>query len=213
MERLKGKTAVITGANSGIGRATARIFAREGVQVVVDDLNEVRGQQVIDEIRWAGGEAAFVRADVGRREDNEAMVDACVELYGKLDSLYCNAGTNLPKLITESTDEEIDRPLAANVKGLIYAARYAIPYMLQQGDGVILINAGKTGLAAQHDSPVYCATTGATVLLAKALALDYATGNIRVNAICPGIIDTPMLRAFADAMPDPTVGWTKYSAA
>src|SRR5206468_8638852 len=101
-----------------------------------------------------------------------------------------------------------------NVKGPLYAARYAIPIMLgQPGRGVILFTASKTGLVAQTDSPVYCASKGAVVLLAKALALDYATRGIRVNALCPGIIDTPMLRRFADAMPDPAAAWNEYRTA
>ena len=211
--RLKGKTAIITGAASGIGRASAVVFAQAGAQVLVSDLSEDQGQQVVDQISGAGGTACFVRADVSRPQDNERLIDACLERYGKLDILYCNAGINLPKLITDTGDEELDRLLAVNVKGLVYATRYAIPIMLRQGGGVILITASKTGLVAQRDSPVYCATKGAAVLLAKALALDYATRNIRVNAICPGIIDTPMLEAFANAMPDPAAAWAEYSAA
>ena len=213
MARSSGKTAIITGATSGIGRATALVFAREGAQIVAADLNDARGEEIIGEISRAGGEATFVRTDVSRREDNEGMIAACMELYGKLAILSCNAGINLPKLITESTDEEIDRLLAVNVKGLIYASRSAIPHMLRQGGGVILINASKTGLVAQHDSPVYCAAKGAAVLLAKALALDYATRSIRVNTICPGIMDTAMLCAFAEAMPDPPAAWAAYSTA
>ncbi len=104
MARLKGKTAIITGATSGIGRATALVFAREGARVVVADLDDARGQQVVGEITQASGEATFVRTDVSRREDNERMVDTCLERYGRLDILYRNAGTNLPRLITESTD-------------------------------------------------------------------------------------------------------------
>lgn len=211
MTRLANKTAIITGATSGIGRATALLFAREGARVVAADLHE--DQTLIAEIERAGGTAIFVQADVSRRADNERLIDRCLEQYGQLDILDCNAGINLPKLVTDSDDDEIERLLAVNIKALIYATRYAIPHMLRQGGGVILITASKTGLVAQRDSPVYCATKGAAVLFAKALALDYATQHIRVNALCPGIIDTPMLRQFADAMPDPRAAWAEYSAA
>jgi len=117
-------------------------------------------------------------------------------------------------LLPDSTDDDIDRVLSVNVNGPMYAARHAIPIMLAQpSGGVILFTASKTGLVAQTDSPVYCASKGAVVLLAKALGLDYAARGIRVNALCPGIIDTPMLRHFADAMPDPAAAWAAYGAA
>lgn len=206
--RLAGKAAVITGAASGIGRASARRFAAEGARLVLADLEEP------DAETGSGGGSHFVRTDVSRRADNERMIDACVERYGRIDILFCNAGVTLPKLLTESADAEIDRLLAVNVTGPMYAARYAIPLMLAQGGGgVILFTASKTGLVAQTDSPVYCASKGAVVMLAKALALDYAARGIRVNALCPGIIDTPMLRRFADAMPDPVTAWTEYTSA
>lgn len=210
--RLAGKTAIVTGGGSGIGRATAVLFAREGAQVVVSARQATQGVAVLDEIAQAGGEAFFFPADVSRREDNERLIDACLERYGKLDILYCNAGINLPKLITDSSDDELEHLLAVNVKALVYATRYAIPIMLRQGGGVILIDASKTGLVAQRDSPIYCATKGAAVLLAKALALDYATQHIRVNALCPGVIDTPMLTHFANSRPDPPAAWAEYSA-
>jgi meso-butanediol dehydrogenase/(S,S)-butanediol dehydrogenase/diacetyl reductase len=211
--RLKGKAAVVTGAGRGIGRAIAESFAREGAQVVVSDVLVDEGRAVVEGMMAGGGETVFVAADVGRRADNERLIDACLERFGRLDILVCNAGVNLPKLITESEDMEIERLLDINVMGLIFASRYAIPIMLEQGGGAILFTASKTGLVAQRDSPVYCASKGAAVMLAKALALDYATEGIRVNALCPGIIDTPMVRDFANAMPDPEAAWNEYSLA
>jgi NAD(P)-dependent dehydrogenase (short-subunit alcohol dehydrogenase family) len=212
--RLAGKAAVITGAASGIGRASALRFAREGARLVLADTQGPAGDALVRDIERAGGTAHFLCGDMGRRVDSERMIDSCVERYGGLDILFCNAGVNLPKVLTRSSDEEIDRLLDVNVKGPLYAARHAIPIMVRQAQGgVILFTASKTGLVAQTDSPVYCASKGAVVLLARALALDYAARGIRVNALCPGIIDTPMLRQFADAMPDPAAAWAAYGAA
>jgi meso-butanediol dehydrogenase/(S,S)-butanediol dehydrogenase/diacetyl reductase len=212
--RLQGKAAVITGASTGIGRASALRFAQEGARLVLADIQETEGEAVAREIAALGGTACFVRADVSHRRDNERMIDLCVERYGRLDILFCNAGINLPTLLPQSSDEDIDRVLDVNVKGPLYAARRAIPIMLGQPEGgVMLFTASKTGLVAQTDSPVYCASKGAVVLLAKALALDYAARGIRVNALCPGIIDTPMLHRFANAMPDPSAAWATYATA
>ena len=211
---LEGKAAVITGAGSGIGRASALRFAQQGARLVLADVHDAEADAVVRAIAQAGGTACFVHADVSRRADNERMIDVCVERYGRLDILFCNAGITLPKLLSHSSDEDIDLLLAVNVKGPLYAARHAIAIMLGQPDGgVLLFTASKTGLVAQTDSPVYCASKGAVVMLAKALALDYAARGIRVNALCPGIIDTPMLRQFADAMPDPGAAWAAYRAA
>jgi meso-butanediol dehydrogenase/(S,S)-butanediol dehydrogenase/diacetyl reductase len=211
---LAGKAAVITGAASGIGRASAVRFAAEGASLVLADLDAPQGEALAGEITASGGIASFVRTDVSRHDHNERMIDACVDRYRRLDILFCNAGVTLPKVLADTGDEEIDRLVDVNLKGPLYAARYAVSIMLgQPGRGVILFTASKTGLVAQPDSPVYCATKGAIVMLAKALALDYAGRGIRVNALCPGIIDTPMLRRFADAMPDPAAAWTAYGAA
>jgi NAD(P)-dependent dehydrogenase (short-subunit alcohol dehydrogenase family) len=212
--RLAGKAAVITGASTGIGRASALRFGDEGARLVLLDVAEADGAQVAREVERRGGTACFVPGDVSRRQDNERALALCAERYGALDILFCNAGITLPKTLPASDDKEIDRLLAVNLLGPMYAARRAITMMLEQPTGgTILFTASKTGLVAQTDSPVYCASKGAIVMLAKALALDYATRGIRVNALCPGIIDTPMLRRFADAMPDPAASWAAYSAA
>ena len=212
--RLAGKAAVITGATSGIGRASALRFAGEGARLVLAGVQESEGESLAREITRAGGTACFVRTDVSRRADNERAVDQCVERYGRIDILFCNAGVTLPKLLPDSADDEIEELLAVNLMGPLYAARHAIPLMLAQRDGgSILFTASKTGIVAQTNSPVYCASKGAVVMLAKALALDYAARGIRVNALCPGIIDTPMLRQFADAMPDSGAAWAAYGAA
>jgi meso-butanediol dehydrogenase / (S,S)-butanediol dehydrogenase / diacetyl reductase len=212
--RLAGKTAVITGASTGIGRASALRFAEEGARLVLVDIKESEVAEAAREVERRGGTVCSMRGDVARREDNERAVSLCVERYGTLDILFCNAGITLPKTLPESDDGEIERLIAVNMLGPMYAVRRAIPIMLgQPHGGTILFTASKTGLVAQTDSPVYCASKGAIVMLAKALALDYATRGIRVNALCPGIIDTPMLRRFADAMPNPVEAWASYSVA
>ncbi|HEX2781822.1 MAG TPA: glucose 1-dehydrogenase [Gemmatimonadaceae bacterium] len=213
-DRLAGKAAVITGASTGIGRASARRFAAAGARLVLADLNAADGESLAREIAAEGGEATFVRTDVAARADNERAIERCLECYGALDILFCNAGVTLARSLTASSDAEIAQLLAVNVHGPLFAARRAIAVMLEQpAGGTILFTASKTGLVAQAGSPVYCASKGAVVLLARALALDYAARGIRVNALCPGIIDTPMLRAFADAMPDPAAAWASYAAA
>jgi NAD(P)-dependent dehydrogenase (short-subunit alcohol dehydrogenase family) len=212
--RLAGKSALITGASTGIGRACALRFAREGARLVLADLQDDEGVALSREIEQAGGTSTFVHADVARRADNERAVDECVDRYGGIDILFCNAGVTLPKLLHESSDDEIERLLGVNLLAVMYAARKAIPAMLEQpSGGTMLFTASKTGLVAQTDSPVYCASKGAVVMLAKALALDYATRGIRVNALCPGIIDTPMLQQFAESRADPAAALRSYSAA
>lgn len=212
--RLADKAAVITGAGTGIGRACALRFAREGARLILADLRDDAGKSLQVEIEEAGGTALFVRTDVASRAENERAIDACVERYGAIDILFCNAGVTLPKLLPDSSDAEIERVLSVNLLGVIHAARHAIPHMLAQPrGGTMLFTASKTGLVAQTDSPVYCASKGAVVMLAKALALDYAGHGIRVNALCPGIIDTPMLHEFAASRPDPASAWRSYAAA
>ena len=212
--RLAGKAVVLTGASTGIGRACAVRFAREGARLVLADVRDEEGEALCRDIENAGGTALYVRTDVASRADNERAIDRCVERYGSIDVLMCNAGITLPRLLPDSSDDEIERVLGVNLRGVIYAARHTIPRMLAQPrGGTMLFTASKTGLVAQTDSPVYCASKGAVVMLAKALALDYATRGIRVNALCPGIIDTPMLHEFAATRPDPAAAWRSYESA
>ena len=212
--RLAGKATVITGASTGIGRACALRFAREGARLVLADNKRAEAELLQGEIERGGGQCIVVEGDVARRADAERAIDVCVERYGGIDILFCNAGITLPKQLHDSDDDEIERLLQVNLLAIVYAARHAIPQMLAQpSGGTMLFTASKTGLVAQTDSPVYCASKGAVVMLAKALALDYATRGIRVNALCPGIIETPMLRQFADSRPDPSAAWASYTAA
>ena len=212
--RLAGRSVVITGASSGIGRASALRFAREGARLLLASHQDDPSRELVREIEAAGGTAAFEHTDVSRRAETEHAIDACVERYGGIDILFCNAGITLPKLLPDTNDDEIDRVLSVNLLALMHAARYAIPIMLAQPKGgTILFTASKTGLVAQTDSPVYCASKGAVVMLARALALDYATRGIRVNALCPGIIDTPMLQEFAATRADPAEAWRSFEHA
>ena len=193
--KLKGKVALITGGNSGIGRATAILFAEEGARVVIAARNEARGNETVEAIARAGGEAIFVACDVRRAEDCRKAVRATIEAFGRLDILFNNAGVIYPgRTVVDATEEEWDHTMAVNVKGAYLMSKYAIPWMIKSGGGVIINTASVWGLVGGKGAAAYCASKGAMVLLTKAMALDHASQNIRVNCICPGSVDTPMLR-------------------
>lgn len=194
MNRLAGKTAIITGVASGIGKASALLFAREGAKVVGVDLSP-RGQEVIDQVKAEGGEGIFLHADVANEHDVKRFVDTAVETYGRLDILFNNAGIVVAAKVDETSIEDYERLMDVNVRGVFLACKYAIPVFRRQGGGVILNTASKVGISAQPGTALYCATKGAVVQLTGAMALDHAKENIRVNALCPGTIDTPLLAA------------------
>ena len=194
MGSLAGKRVLITGGASGIGRATALLFAREGAAVSIVDLDEAGGQAVAHEIVNEGGRAIFVRCDVSQTADCQRAVRQTVEALGGLDILFNNAGIIRRASVLETSEEEWDRVMAVNVKSVFLLSKHAIPVMAQAGGGVIINTASGWGLVGGRKAAAYCASKGAVVLLTKAMALDHGGQNIRVNALCPGDTDTPMLR-------------------
>jgi NAD(P)-dependent dehydrogenase (short-subunit alcohol dehydrogenase family) len=200
MGSLTGKRALITGGASGIGRATALLFAREGAAVSVVDLDEAGGRAVAQIITDSGGQAIFVRCDVSQAADCQRAVQQTVDKLGGLDILFNNAGIICRASVLETSEEEWDRVMAVNVKSVFLLSKYAIPVMAQAGGGVIINTASGWGLVGGRKAAAYCASKGAVVLLTKAMALDHGEQNIRVNCICPGDTDTPMLRDEARQM-------------
>lgn len=192
--RLAGKVALITGGASGIGRATALLFAREGAAVSVVDLEKAGGQAVAQTIVDGGGRAILVASDVTQIGDCERAVGRTASELGGLDILFNNAGVIKRATVVETTEEQWDRVLAVNVKSIFLLSKCAIPIMVESGGGVIINTASGWGLVGGRRAAAYCASKGAVVLLTKAMALDHGGENIRVNCICPGDTDTPMLR-------------------
>jgi NAD(P)-dependent dehydrogenase (short-subunit alcohol dehydrogenase family) len=188
---------IVTGAAAGIGAACVETFAADGWDVIAVD-REPLGDGVV--------------GDVASRETNQAAVARALERFGRLDAVVANAGVNLARSIDDTTDEDIDRLLGVNLRAVIYLAQ-AAHAALARSTGSFVVMASKTGLVAQPDSPLYCATKGAAVQLARALALDWAPERIRVNAVCPGIVDTPMLEKFFDELPDPDRARREFATA
>jgi NAD(P)-dependent dehydrogenase (short-subunit alcohol dehydrogenase family) len=194
VERLSGKRALITGGASGIGRATALLFGREGAAVCLVDLDEEGGAAVVRAIEEEGGRAVFVRADVTRASECREAVEQTVSSLGGLDILFNNAGIVRRATVVELTEEEWDQVMAVNVKSIFLLSKYAVPVMQDAGGGAIINTSSGWGLVGGPRAVSYCASKGAVVLLAKAMAIDHGPQNIRVNCVCPGDTDTAMLR-------------------
>jgi 3-oxoacyl-[acyl-carrier protein] reductase len=194
--RLKGKVAIITGANSGIGRATARLFAREGAKVVCCDIQETISPRIDELIQQEGGQAVFAIIDVTKQADCDRMVATAIEKFGDVDILYNNAGAGIRKKLHEHTDEEWNFVLDTNLNAMFRGARAVLPHFIKKGSGNIVTTASTFGLLASAEYPGYCATKAAIVNLTREMALDYGPLGIRVNCVCPGAIETPRFRGF-----------------
>ncbi len=194
--RLKGKVAIITGANSGIGRATARLFGREGAKVVCCDIQETISPRIDQLIQQEGGQAVFATIDVTKQADCDRMVATAIEKFGDVDILYNNAGAGIRKKLHEHTDDEWNFVLNTNLNAMFRGARAVLPHFIKKGSGNIVTTASTFGLLASAEYPSYCATKAAIVNLTREMALDYGPLGIRVNCVCPGAIETPRFRGF-----------------
>lgn len=207
--RFANRVALVTGGTSGIGRAAAVLFAREGASVVVAGRNEERGRQVVAEIEAEGGKAIFVPCDVRLAADCSRAVDEALRAYGRLDVLFNNAGVFYPHTVVDCTEEEWDLTVDISLKGTYLMSRFALPHMIAQGGGSIVNNASGWGLVGGNEAAAYCAAKGGVVLLTKAMAVDHARDGVRVNCVCPGDTETPMLE---DDARQRGMSWVDYVA-
>lgn len=201
MGKLDGKVALITGAGSGIGRATAILFAQEGARVAAVDVDMDGTNGAVAEITKAGGQAFAFKADVSKAREAEAMVVEAVKRYGRLDIIYNNAGIFFPAQVHSMTEEEWDRMLSINLKGVFLGCKYALAEFMKQNSGVILATGSIAGLEGHNGEPHYGAAKAGVVNLMKSIAMDYAHHNVRANCICPGGVQTNIARGIIGKIP------------
>lgn len=201
--RLAGKVAIITGAGAGIGRASALFFAKEGAEVVVADCDPEEGARTVRLIKGNGGVAIFVQVDVSKAANVKNMVKTTVETYGKLDILINNAGIYAQANVVEVAEEEWDRILDVNLKGVFLCSKYSIPEMIKGGGGSIVNIGSEAGIVGIKNQVAYNVSKSGVIALTKSMAIDFAAHNIRVNCVCPGTTETPLVEAALERAPDP----------
>jgi NAD(P)-dependent dehydrogenase (short-subunit alcohol dehydrogenase family) len=207
--KLDGKVVLITGGTSGIGRATAVLLAKEGAAVVLTGRNQERGEEVAKAINNDGGEAMFIRSDVRLADDCRQAVEQTLERFGRIDVLFNNAGVFHPKTVPECTVEEWDETIDTSLKGAFLMSKYVLPWMIERGSGSIIHTSSGWGILGGDRAAAYCAAKGGLVVMAKAMAIDHGRDGIRVNCVCPGDVDTPML---ADDAAKRGMLWEDYLA-
>lgn len=210
--RLANKVAIITGAGSGIGRASALRFAQEGAKVVVVDWHGDAAQSTVDQIAAQGGQAIAVRADVSQETDMAQMVETTLGTYGRIDILFNNAAIQVFGVIPDTAPEDWHKVMDVNLKGVYLGCKYAIPPMIAQGGGSILTTSSALGLVGDPVLPAYGATKGAIIAMTKAMAQAHGPQGIRVNCICPGDVATPLVMEYFDQQPDPTAARAQVAA-
>ncbi len=211
--RFAGKSVLVTGGGSGIGLATALAFAREGARVAVADASEERGTDAVAVARADGLDLRFVRGDVSKETDAQAMVERTVRAFGGLDVLFNNAGILIESPVHEMAEEDWDRILAVNLKGAFLVSKHAVREMLRRGGGVIVNTASVNALIGDPEEAAYCASKAGVALLTKSMALAYAKDGIRVNAVCPGWVDTRMFQEEAEIKGVPVPEYRAYAGA
>ena len=211
-QMLSDKTIIVTGASSGIGHASAMLFAANNARVVIADIDEERGVQVESEIKKQGGNAIFVKTDVSNSSEALHCVKAAVENFGHLDGLFNNAGINPTGTVTDTSEELWDQVMNTNLKGMFLMSKYSIPEMKKTGAGSIVCTASVDGILAIANEEAYIASKGGVISLVKAMALDFGPMGVRVNCICPGAIKTPLYDKFIIESPNVGVESAKWHA-
>jgi NAD(P)-dependent dehydrogenase (short-subunit alcohol dehydrogenase family) len=191
--KLEGRVALITGGNSGIGRATAALLASEGAAVVLTGRNRERGEQVAQAIIEDGGKAMFLCSDVRVADECRRAVERTLERFGRIDVLFNNAGVFHPKTVPDCTEQEWDETIDSSLKGAFLMSKYALPSMIERGSGSIIHTSSGWGVLGGDRAAAYCAAKGGLIVMAKAMAIDHGPDGIRVNCVCPGDVETPML--------------------